>query len=135
MFRLIRRGEHRHAPCCGQLSDSTSSALSASISPGGAGYAKSSGPRPAAIRATGDRLFHFHVSDNDRGVPGGGHYDFAEPDWAEFFEVIKGNGPCNEERLEARRNAWDEGAWFRDGLTAYADKAAARRTAGRVAAE
>lgn len=64
-----------------------------------------------------------------------GHYDFAEPDWAEFFEVIKGNGPCNEERLEARRNAWDQGAWFRDGLTAYADKAAARRTAGRVAAE
>ncbi|QEW23620.1 1,2-phenylacetyl-CoA epoxidase, subunit A (plasmid) [Marinibacterium anthonyi] len=64
-----------------------------------------------------------------------GHYDFAEPDWAEFFEVIKGNGPCNEERLEARRNAWDEGAWFRDGLTAYADKAAARRAIGRVAAE
>ncbi|MEQ8448661.1 MAG: sugar phosphate isomerase/epimerase family protein [Nitratireductor sp.] len=31
----------------------------------------------AAIQATGDRLFHFHVSDNDRGVPGSGRYDFA----------------------------------------------------------
>jgi ring-1,2-phenylacetyl-CoA epoxidase subunit PaaA len=64
-----------------------------------------------------------------------GHYDFAEPDWDEFFEVIKGNGPCNEERLEARRSAWDRGAWFRDGLSAYAEKAAARRAAARVAAE
>jgi D-psicose/D-tagatose/L-ribulose 3-epimerase len=30
----------------------------------------------AAIRATGDALVHFHVSDNDRGVPGSGHFDF-----------------------------------------------------------
>ncbi|TMV92298.1 1,2-phenylacetyl-CoA epoxidase subunit A [Thioclava sp. BHET1] len=64
-----------------------------------------------------------------------GGYDFAEPDWAEFFEVIKGNGPCNEERLGARREAWDNGAWFREGLTAYADKAAARRAASNMAAE
>ncbi len=31
---------------------------------------------PAAIRAAGDRLAHFHVSDNDRGTPGNGHFDF-----------------------------------------------------------
>ena len=64
-----------------------------------------------------------------------GNYDFTEPDWSEFFEVIKGNGPCNRERLQARRDAWDNGAWFRDGLTAYAEKAAARRAASAVAAE
>ncbi|PLU10880.1 1,2-phenylacetyl-CoA epoxidase subunit A [Sinorhizobium medicae] len=56
-----------------------------------------------------------------------GGYDFGEPDWNEFFEVIAGNGPCNGERLGARRQAWDDGAWFRDGLTAHAEKATARR--------
>jgi ring-1,2-phenylacetyl-CoA epoxidase subunit PaaA len=64
-----------------------------------------------------------------------GGYDFAEPDWNEFFEVIKGNGPCNEERLSARQRAWSDGAWFREGLTAYADKAASRRAAAQMAAE
>jgi len=58
-----------------------------------------------------------------------GHYSFSEPDWAEFYEVLKGNGPCNTERLEARRKAWDDGAWVRDGLMAHAEKRAARRTA------
>ncbi len=53
-----------------------------------------------------------------------GGYDFGEPDWAEFFEVIKGNGPCNAERLAARRKAWDDGTWFREGLTAHAAKQA-----------
>jgi ring-1,2-phenylacetyl-CoA epoxidase subunit PaaA len=64
----------------------------------------------------------------------GGH-DFGEPDWTEFHEVIAGNGPCNRERLEARQRAWNEGAWFRDGLTAHAKKAAARREAAKMAAE
>ena len=58
----------------------------------------------------------------------GGH-DFSEPDWNEFFAVIAGNGPCNEERLGARVKAWDDGAWFRDGLMAHAEKAASRRQA------
>ncbi len=58
-----------------------------------------------------------------------GHYDFTEPDWSEFFEVVKGNGPCNAERLEARRKAWDDGGWVREGLMAHAEKRAARRTA------
>ena len=62
-----------------------------------------------------------------------GHYDFTQPDWNEFFEVLKGNGPCNKERLGARVAAWDNGAWFRDGLQAHAEKAAARRAA--IAAE
>ncbi|GAB4513217.1 MAG: 1,2-phenylacetyl-CoA epoxidase subunit A [Roseibium sp.] len=58
-----------------------------------------------------------------------GGYDFSEPDWSEFFEVLKGNGPCNRERMEARVNAWEEGAWVREGLMAHADKRAAARTA------
>ena len=54
-----------------------------------------------------------------------GGYDFSEPDWSEFFEVLKGNGPCNAERLAARQKAWDDGAWVRDGLMAHAAKKAA----------
>ena len=64
-----------------------------------------------------------------------GGYDFSEPDWDEFFAVIAGNGPCNAERLQARVDAWDNGAWFRDGLMAHAEKAEARRVSARVAAE
>jgi len=56
-------------------------------------------------------------------------YDFTEPDWDEFFQVIKGNGPCNRERLGARIKAWEDGRWFREGLNAYADKAARRSAA------
>ena len=52
-------------------------------------------------------------------------YDFGTPDWDEFFAVISGNGPCNVERLAARRKAWDEGAWFREGLKAHSEKQAA----------
>lgn len=58
-----------------------------------------------------------------------GGYDFAEPDWDEFFEVIKGNGPCNTERLATRNKAWDDGKWVRDGLLAHAEKKAARQVA------
>ncbi|MEL7116478.1 MAG: 1,2-phenylacetyl-CoA epoxidase subunit PaaA [Pseudomonadota bacterium] len=60
-----------------------------------------------------------------------GGYDFSEPDWNEFFEVLRGNGPCNKERLGARVKAWDDGAWVRDGLVANAQK----RDAQRMAAE
>ena len=51
-----------------------------------------------------------------------GNYDFSEPDWNEFYNVIAGNGPCNKERLDARKKAWDDGAWIRDGMMAYARK-------------
>ena len=56
-----------------------------------------------------------------------GHYDFGTIEWSEFYNVLKGNGPCNRERLDTRRKAWDDGAWFRDGLQANVDKRAARR--------
>lgn len=49
-------------------------------------------------------------------------YDFGAPDWDEFFTVLKGGGPCNRERLAARKDAWDRGAWYRDALMAHAEK-------------
>jgi ring-1,2-phenylacetyl-CoA epoxidase subunit PaaA len=61
-------------------------------------------------------------------------YDFSEPDWSEFFDVIAGNGPCNRERLGARVKAWQDGAWFRDGLSAHAAKEKARRAKKPAAA-
>jgi len=57
-----------------------------------------------------------------------GRYDFGAIDWAEFYSVLKGNGPCNRERLAARVKAWDDGAWVRDAATAHAAKRAARKS-------
>ncbi|MFN5446765.1 MAG: 1,2-phenylacetyl-CoA epoxidase subunit PaaA [bacterium] len=51
-----------------------------------------------------------------------GQYEFGAIDWSEFYRVLKGNGPCNRDRLQTRRKAWDDGAWFRDGVNAYAEK-------------
>jgi ring-1,2-phenylacetyl-CoA epoxidase subunit PaaA len=51
-----------------------------------------------------------------------GHYDFGEIDWQEFYDVLKGNGPCNKERIETRKNAIDGGAWVREAARAYAEK-------------
>ena len=61
-----------------------------------------------------------------------GHYEFSEPDWNEFFEVLDGNGPCNAERLSARNKAWNDGAWVREGMMEHARKKAAE---AKVAAE
>ena len=52
------------------------------------------------------------------------HYDFGEIDWNEFWAVVKGNGPCNKERLDARNQAHVEGAWVREAAMAYAEKKA-----------
>jgi ring-1,2-phenylacetyl-CoA epoxidase subunit PaaA len=50
------------------------------------------------------------------------HYRFGEIDWAEFNAVLKGHGPCNRERLEARQRAHENGRWVREAALAYADK-------------
>ena len=50
------------------------------------------------------------------------HYDFGEIDWEEFWNVIKGDGPCNRERLDARKAAHEEGAWVREAASQYALK-------------
>lgn len=63
-----------------------------------------------------------------------GHYDFGPIDWEEFYEVLKGNGPCNRQRLEARNKAHDEGAWVREAANAYANKQAMKRKQGTSAA-
>ena len=49
-------------------------------------------------------------------------YDFSEPNWTEFKQIISGNGPCNKERLAARNKAHDEGAWVRAAAMAHAKK-------------
>lgn len=49
-------------------------------------------------------------------------YDFGPIDWEEFWSVVKGNGPCNKERLSAKIKAHEEGAWVREAANAYAEK-------------
>ena len=56
------------------------------------------------------------------------HYEFGEIDWDEFWRVVKGNGPCNKERVRARKKAYDDGAWVREAALAHAEKRAARST-------
>ncbi len=56
-------------------------------------------------------------------------YDFGAIDWSEFYSVLKGNGPCNRDRIQTRRKAWDDGAWFRDGLNTHAEKQTAKSKA------
>ena len=58
-----------------------------------------------------------------------GGYDFSEPDWQEFYDVLAGNGPCNTERMSARKKAWDDNAWVREGMMAHAEKKRARKVA------
>ena len=51
-----------------------------------------------------------------------GHYDFGEINWDEFWQVVKGNGPCNKERIAARVKAHEEGEWVREAARAHAAK-------------
>lgn len=56
-----------------------------------------------------------------------GHYDYGEIDWEEFWQVVKGGGPCNKDRLKVRNKAYNEGAWVREAAMAHAEKRAERR--------
>jgi ring-1,2-phenylacetyl-CoA epoxidase subunit PaaA len=58
-----------------------------------------------------------------------GQHDFGKINWDEFFNVIKGNGPCNKQRLDARTKAWDDGAWVREAASAYAEKKSKQKAA------
>lgn len=51
-------------------------------------------------------------------------YDWGQIDWNEFWQVVKGHGPCNKQRIEARVKAHEEGKWVRDAAMAYAEKQA-----------
>jgi ring-1,2-phenylacetyl-CoA epoxidase subunit PaaA len=66
------------------------------------------------------------TQDND------GHWRYSPIDWDEFKQVLAGNGPCNRERLAARRKAHEEGYWLREAATAFAEKRR-RRTAAQAA--
>ncbi len=56
-------------------------------------------------------------------------YDFGEIDWAEFYAVVKGEGPVAKERMKARREAWEKNAWVREAAAAYAAKQDAKKAA------
>jgi ring-1,2-phenylacetyl-CoA epoxidase subunit PaaA len=57
------------------------------------------------------------------------HYRYGAIDWNEFQQVLKGNGQCNRERLDARRRAHEEGGWVREAAMGYAEKQRARASA------
>jgi len=61
-----------------------------------------------------------------------GHYDFGEIDWDEFWAVVKGDGPCNRDRLQTRVQAHEDGQWVREAFSAFAEKR--ERKAGKQAA-
>ncbi|HTG79944.1 MAG TPA: 1,2-phenylacetyl-CoA epoxidase subunit PaaA, partial [Sphingomicrobium sp.] len=58
----------------------------------------------------------------------GGH-DFGEVDWEEFYAVVRGEGPVAKERMKARQEAWDNGAWVRDAAAAHEAKRQAKAAA------
>ena len=49
-------------------------------------------------------------------------YDYGEIDWTEFWQVVEGNGPCNEDRIRTRKKAKDDGAWVREAALAFSEK-------------
>ncbi len=57
-----------------------------------------------------------------------GHYDYGVIDWEEFWNVVKGNGPCNHERIQTRVKAHEEGAWVRAAAMAHAEKRSQRNS-------
>lgn len=57
------------------------------------------------------------------------HWDHGPIDWSEFKRVLAGDGPCNRERLAARVQAWEEGAWVREAALAHASKQALKEEA------
>ena len=64
-----------------------------------------------------------------------GHYDFGKIDWDEFWRVVKGDGPCNAERVADRISAFDEGRWVRDAAAAHAEKLREQRVSGPLSLE
>ena len=57
-----------------------------------------------------------------------GHYDSGELNWDEFYQVIKGNGPCNYQRIKHHKQAHDDGEWVREAVRAYRKKHLAKKS-------
>ena len=55
-----------------------------------------------------------------------GRYEYGEINWDEFWNVVKGNGPCNKQRIAHHVKAHEKGAWVRSAAEAYADKQKAK---------
>jgi ring-1,2-phenylacetyl-CoA epoxidase subunit PaaA len=73
-------------------------------------------------------LIGLTIPDNDlKWNEARGHYDFGAIDWNEFWQVVNGHGPCNKQRLDARRKAHEEGVWVREAANAYAEKQTANQ--------
>ena len=64
-----------------------------------------------------------------------GHWLFGEIDWAEFKRVLSGDGPCNRQRMQVRREVEADGAWVREAALVYARKQTERIAAAKIAAE
>ena len=69
------------------------------------------------------------MPDPDLKQDADGHWVYGEIDWREFKDVLAGNGPCNRDRMAARRRAHADGAWVREAAAAYAAKRKVRETA------
>ena len=63
------------------------------------------------------------------------HWDIGPIDWDEFWRVVKGDGPCNKQRLRAKQEAHEQGAWVREAAMAFAEKRRMRKAAAKIAAE
>jgi len=69
------------------------------------------------------------IPDPDLKQDADGHWIYGEIDWREFKDVLAGNGPCNRDRMAARRKAHADGAWVREATAAHAAKRKVRETA------
>src|SRR3984893_16800407 len=87
--------------------------------------------RQKFVDATVPQAQYLGLTIPDPGMRQGeaGHWVYSAIDWNEFNQVLAGNGPCNRDRLAARRKAHDEGAWVREAAQAYADKRKRRQIA------
>jgi ring-1,2-phenylacetyl-CoA epoxidase subunit PaaA len=88
--------------------------------------------RQKFIDVTVPQAYFLGLAIPDRALRWNGaseHYESGPIDWSEFHAVLKGHGPCNRERLEARRAAYEGGAWVREAAAVYARKHAARAAA------
>ncbi|WFU22742.1 1,2-phenylacetyl-CoA epoxidase subunit A [Bradyrhizobium sp. CB1717] len=87
--------------------------------------------RQKFVDATVPQARYLGLSIPDPGMmqDADGHWRYSEIDWTEFKQVLAGNGPCNRDRIAARRKAHEEGTWVREAAASYAAKRAQRRTA------
>ncbi|MFT5600720.1 MAG: ring-1,2-phenylacetyl-CoA epoxidase subunit PaaA [Flavobacteriales bacterium] len=54
--------------------------------------------------------------------PATGKHDWSDIDWDEFWNVIKGNGPCNKQRINHHKKAHYDGLWVREAAQTFAMK-------------